>query len=272
LVAIARHSIAPFLALLLCFTQGSARSRPSADDLHAQAVAAVLARDFSSPDISFIFLDGQGRVLARQWDNADDEIAVGSLIKPMIAFAYGRRHAIYPVFRCTGKKTCWLPRGHGTVSIREAIGQSCNSYFRQLAASQPPGFAAPFLREVGLNDDTDGHSGRAAPMALARAYLQLAARSSEAAVRPVIEGMEISARRGTAKEAGMAVSRIAIAAKTGTAPCSHSRKAPGDGFALVMMPPQGPRAVLLVRVHGKPGSAAAETAGRMLVAAENGGQ
>jgi cell division protein FtsI/penicillin-binding protein 2 len=88
----------------------------------------------------------------------------------------------------------------------------------------------------------------------------------------VIEGMEISARRGTAKAAGSAVGSMPIAAKTGTAPCSHPRKAPGDGFALVMTPPQGPRAVLLVRVHGKPGSAAAETAGRMLAAVENGAQ
>jgi cell division protein FtsI/penicillin-binding protein 2 len=78
--------------------------------------------------------------------------------------------------------------------------------------------------------------------------------------------MAFSAQKGTGKAAGEALLHVSAMAKTGTAPCIHANKAPGDGFALVMSPADHPRAVLLVRLHGRPGSIAAGVAGRMIAA------
>jgi cell division protein FtsI/penicillin-binding protein 2 len=79
----------------------------------------------------------------------------------------------------------------------------------------------------------------------------------------------LSAQKGTAKAAGAELRHLPALAKTGTAPCTHPRKAPGDGFALVMAPADHPRTVLLVRLHGRPGSMAAGIAGRMIAAVES---
>jgi len=82
----------------------------------------------------------------------------------------------------------------------------------------------------------------------------------------VLQGMVLSAQKGTGRAAGEALPRASAMAKTGTAPCTHAKKAPGDGFALVMSPADHPRAVLLVRLHGRPGLIAAGVAGRMISA------
>jgi cell division protein FtsI/penicillin-binding protein 2 len=80
--------------------------------------------------------------------------------------------------------------------------------------------------------------------------------------------MALSAQKGTGKAAGESLPHVSAMAKTGTAPCTHAKKAPGDGFALVMSPADHPRAVLLVRLHGRPGFVAAGVAGRMIAAVE----
>jgi len=56
--------------------------------------------------------------------------------------------------------------------------------------------------------------------------------------------------------------------KTGTAVCLHTPRAPGDGFAIVMTPSTEPELLLMVRMHGVPGSRAAFTAGRILLRLE----
>src|SRR3984885_2823191 len=67
---------------------------------------------------------------------------------------------------------------------------------------------------------------------------------------------------------GAAVDRILpfpdALVKTGTAPCTHSPRAPGDGFAIVLTHADQPKILLMVRVHGVPGAQAAKTAGLML--------
>jgi len=83
-------------------------------------------------------------------------------------------------------------------------------------------------------------------------------------VLPVRQGLALSAQKGTGKAAGASLPHNAVLAKTGTAPCTHAKKAPGDGFALVMSPADHPREVLLVRLHGRPGYIAAGVAGRMI--------
>jgi cell division protein FtsI/penicillin-binding protein 2 len=237
-------------------------------DLHAQSASAVLAREFNDPDLSYLVLDENGQVIAQRWEHPERELPVGSLVKPFVAVAYGQTHPTSPLFRCTGKKTCWLPRGHGTLNIREAIAFSCNSYFHQLIAGAGPDLA-PELKNYPVRLASNGSAEAwAAPLPLAEAYLELTRHPRDAAVVPVLQGMTLSAQKGTGKAAGEALLPISAMAKTGTAPCTHAKKAPGDGFALVMSPADHPRAVLLVRLHGRPGFIAAGVAGRMIAAVE----
>ena len=247
----------------------------SAQDLHAQAAAALLARDFTSPDLSYLLLDENGRVIAQRWDHIEREVPVGSLVKPFLAVAYGQTHRTFPRFRCVGKKTCWLPRGHGTLQLRDAIALSCNSYFHQLVAGAGRDFERAFmsfdLHGDGARQEPSPSSGSAAPLKLARTYLELTRRSRDPAVAPALEGLALSAKMGTGKAAGAEMPNTPMLAKTGTAPCTHAKKAPGDGFALLMAPADHPRAVLLIRLHGRPGYIAAGVAGRMLAEVESGG-
>ena len=256
----------------LCAAPQQTGSQTSSGDLHSQAAAAVLQQQFADPDVSYLLVDHKGQIVAQRWEEAQREVTVGSLIKPFIAVAYGRSHSSFPVYRCTGGKVCWLPRGHGKLGIRDAIALSCNSYFYQLYAQGAPGFAGPVLRSFGLNATTDGRSGSASPVALAKAYLELAAQRRDKALSSVIEGMALSAKRGTGKAAGAELHGLSVLAKTGTAPCIHSRAVPGDGFAVLITPVDRAEQVLLVRVHGKPGSFAAGVAGKMLAAIENAGE
>jgi cell division protein FtsI/penicillin-binding protein 2 len=274
--AINKRTLATSAVILLCLGQRSVFSCV-AQDLRSQAAAATLARQFSSPDLSFLLLDDNGNVIAQRWDHPEREVPVGSLIKPFLAVAYRRTHASFPRFHCAGKATCWLPRGHGTLGIRQAIALSCNSYFHQLVADAEPGFAAPILEHFGLTAGTSEvdmvqQGGVASPLVLAKAYLELANHSRDEAEVPVLQGMALSAQKGTAKAAGAELPHLPALAKTGTAPCIHPRKAPGDGFALVMAPADHPRSVLLVRLHGRPGSMAAAVAGRMIAAVESSDQ
>ncbi len=263
-------------AVMLCLGQCAAPQGIAAADLHAQATAAVLETKFPSPDLSFLVLDESGKVIAQRWDEPAQETPIGSLTKPFVAVAYGRTHRSFPQYRCEGKQTCWLPRGHGTLGIRDAIALSCNSYFHQLVAGAAPGFALSTLESFGLTslawaEDKHGPAGKAVPLALAHAYLELVKHSQEEAVVPVLEGMELSAQRGTAAAVAVELPRLLALAKTGTAPCTHRRRAPGDGFALVMAPADHPRVIVLVRTHGKPGSFAAGVAGRMIATIESQG-
>lgn len=242
----------------------------AAQDLHAQSAKAALERDFNDPDLSYILLDENGQIMAERWEHSGSDIPVGSLLKPFFAVAYGRTHHSFPTFYCAGKKTCWLPRGHGALHIREAIAFSCNSYFHQLVASAGRGFR-PAMEGFDLHTSGERTLSTAAPLALARAYLELTRHSQEAEVRPVLDGMVLSAQRGTAKAIAKELPAMTALAKTGTAPCTHAKKAPGDGFALVMAPADHPRAVLLVRLHGKPGFMAADLAGRMIAKVEDSG-
>jgi cell division protein FtsI/penicillin-binding protein 2 len=252
--------------------------RPAAvavvQDLHTQSASAALARDFSDPDLSYLLLNEDGQIMAQRWDNMERDIPVGSLTKPFMAVAYGRTHQTFPTYRCVGKKTCWLPRGHGTLHIREAIAFSCNSYFHQLLAGAGGGLG-PAMESFELHASRGpraaGSFTTASPLALARAYLELSRHAQEREVRPVLQGLVLSAQKGTAKAVSTEMPGLLALAKTGTGPCTHAKKAPGDGFAVVMAPAEHPRAVLLVRVHGRPGFIAADLAGRMLAEVESSG-
>jgi hypothetical protein len=266
--AITKWNLVTAVILTLCTGESAVHSRVAAQDLHSQSAAAVLARDFNDPDLSYLLLDENAQIIAQRWEHPERELPVGSLVKPFLAVAYGQTHRTFPEFLCTGKKTCWLPRGHGKLQIRDAIALSCNSYFHQLVAGAGPKFAQA-LNSYPVHLPVNGSAAGWAPaLALAMAYLELTRHPRDPAILPVLQGMELSAQKGTGKAAGEALPHSSALAKTGTGPCTHKKKAPGDGFALVMSPADHPRAILLVRLHGRPGFIAAGIAGHILAAVE----
>lgn len=291
--------IAGLCAGLLAFIPSSVRAQSPAPNrgdgsadvpgtsLFAQSASQALQRDFPSDDISFFLLDVQtGEVLASRWDHPETPIPLGSLVKPFTALAYGELHEFkYPVHICRGTSSgCWRPRGHGAVDLTSAIAYSCNSYFRVLTANMTAAQIAPTAASFGLQPPAPGISGPAlaglgdhgldnhrfenqwlvSPLNMARAYLELLRRRDQPGVLLILSGMEKSARQGTGAEVDRALERFGALAKTGTAPCTHAKHAPGDGFTVALAPAERPQVLLLVRVHGVPGAQAAKTAGQML--------
>jgi hypothetical protein len=106
-------------------------------------------------------------------------------------------------------------------------------------------------------------------VSLAQAYLELVRERAQPGVREILDGMALSARRGTGVQVHRAFPSADALVKTGTAACTHSRHAPGDGFSVVLVPADDPQILLLVRVHGVPGAQVAKTAGQMLRRIEN---
>jgi cell division protein FtsI/penicillin-binding protein 2 len=243
--------------------------------LLAQTAQATLDRNFPSADISYLLIDASGNVLAERWP-VQSAIAPGSLVKPFLAIAYGEQHYDhFPTVRCLGTEShCWLPRGHGSLGLEEAIAQSCNAYFLELAAELNRKRAAETFRRYGLNGPAAdaatesliglGGEWKVSPLALAKAYLQIEREQQSATQGRVIKGMLASASMGTARAVDAALGRDAALAKTGTAVCSHTPSAAADGFTVVLYPAQQPRLLLLVRVHGVTGAESAKTAGAML--------
>jgi cell division protein FtsI/penicillin-binding protein 2 len=287
---VAIRPIALLLALaLLSLSPSSSRagapSTNSEDDLasnphaslFAQAAAEAIERNFPSRDISFLLLDAStGNVLASRWDHPATPIPMGSLFKPFAALAYGEQHEFqYPVHTCRGAATgCWLPRGHGKVNLTSAIAQSCNSYFRMLTADMTSTDVAPTATRFGLAPPPRtaagaqlaglGNDWRTSPLRMARAYIELARDRDQPAVSQILDGMAESARYGTAAALHRALPSLDALAKTGTAACTHVHRSPGDGFVVVLIPADHPQLLFLIRVHGVPGSHAAQTAAQML--------
>jgi cell division protein FtsI/penicillin-binding protein 2 len=218
-------------------------------------------------DVSYLIVDVRTREIVKQdWPAADQPIPVGSLVKPFTALATS---GPFPELVCNGAiDHCWLAKGHGKIGFRDALANSCNSYFLQLARNvdahslavvaakfgiPPPDLEKPEAR-IGLGNDW-----RISPLALTRAYCELTSRSVEPRVAEILAGMKLAAESGTAS----AIGRGALA-KTGTAPCVAQRKHKGDGFTIVLAPSEAPRIAILVRVHGVPGAEAAKSAAIVL--------
>jgi hypothetical protein len=277
------RQIVPLLALILVVPLRS-HGRPHAPNvradrgsLFAQSAAQALNHDFPNPDISFLLLDARsGQVLASRWEQPDLPIPLGSLAKPFAALAYGEQHEFrYPAHFCEGTATgCWRPGGHGDVDLTSAIAYSCNSYFRFLTADLDAVDVEPTATRFGIETPDREASGaelaglgtrwRISPLRMAHAYLELAHQGQNPAVRQILDGMARSGRLGTGAEVDRAVQSSRALVKTGTAACTHPRRAPGDGFTVALVPQDDPRILLMVRVHGAPGSQAAKIAGQIL--------
>jgi cell division protein FtsI/penicillin-binding protein 2 len=219
--------------------------------------------------VDYLVVDVRTReVLQRHWQDAEAPIPVGSLVKPFAALAYA---GDFPEFFCRGAADrCWLPHGHGRLTFRKALAQSCNAYFLNLARGVDPATLAVVASKFGISapaaDSAEARIGlgqewKISPLALAGAYAELAARASEPRVAEILAGMRGAARNGTARAIGRDAT---VLAKTGTAPCIAARRHTGDGFTVALDPADDPRIVLLVRVHGVPGAEAAKSAARVL--------
>lgn len=230
-------------------------------------IPLFLAATIPAGGVDSIAIDVNTRaVIERKWADIDTPIPLGSLVKPFTALAYPRE---FPQYECKGAASgCWLARGHGRLRFGEALAESCNAYFLNLAR----GVDAQTLRTVAAKFGIDaprterveariglGDDWRIAPIAMLRAYAELAARRGEPRVNEILRGLEMAAQAGTARALG----RGALA-KTGTAPCVDGRGHAGDGFTIVMKPAEAPRIALLVRVHGTTGAEAAKVAARIV--------
>jgi len=203
-----------------------------------------------------------------------------SLVKPFTALAYAQHHDYhYPTYVCHGTAGgCWRPRSHGRLDIASALAFSCNSYFRELAARVNAGDLQRLAAQLSLDPPEStlagpslmgiGNEWLISPQHIAQAYLELARRREEPGVREILVGLADSAEWGTGSGVGRALPRTSALVKTGTAVCRHPHRAPGDGFVVALSPADSPEFLLLVRVHGVPGAAAAQTAGRMLARLE----
>ena len=270
--------IPALLAILLALAFAGARAIAAPEDsLFAQSAAGILERDFTSPDLSFLLLDARtGKLMVSRWKDSDVPIPMGSLVKPFTAIAYGEQHEFrFPEHVCRGAASgCWRPRGHGHIDLTNAVAYSCNSYFETLSAhltaqdvastaarfdiEPPPTFATgPAL--VGI-----GQQWVISPTRMSHAYLELVRRREQPGIREIIDGMALSARQGTGASVDHALTYGNALVKTGTAPCTHAKRAPGDGFAIALWPADHPRVLLLVRVHGVPGALAAKSAAEIL--------
>ena len=261
----------------------SSRTLKRALYVYAVIVALMLAAPMAARgastahEPSYLLLDATtGRVLDAQWDDPGRPLPVGSLIKPFTALAYAEGHRFtYPTLVCRGSADgCWLPTGHGRVSMAAAIAGSCNAYFRQLSQGTSPDMLVSILRRFGMRASASdvtpasmvglGESLKLAPSAIAHGYLEIVTRATQPGVAPIVEGMMTSSRTGTGRAVGAALGHADAFVKTGTAPCVHPDKASGDGYTVVVYPADRPRVVLIVQAHGRTGAETAGLAGALL--------
>lgn len=222
--------------------------------------------DRVAPEAEYLVVNVRTReVLASRWPDAQVPIPLGSLVKPFTALAF---HGSFPEYECQGGDTCWLKKGHGRLNFTQALADSCNSYFLQLAqhvdATDLRRIAAKYQLPAPALDTPETRIGlgtgwQISPLALTRAYAELSQRSGEPVVAQILHGFAESARSGTA-----AAIRPGALAKTGTARCLSNLHHSTDGYTIVLEPADAPRIALLVRVHNVPGAEAAKTAARIL--------
>jgi len=233
--------------------------------------------------VSYVIVSTEtSEIVEANWQRLDRPVPAGSLVKPFTALAYAETHSFrYPKLRCRGAEDeCWLPKGHGSVGIEQALAQSCNTYFQYLAdrvlwadietVARRFGLAAPPMDApagayIGL-----GSEWKLQPLAVVRAYEELVRGSGNPGIERLLQGLALGSRGGTGSGIGRALDGAAALAKTGTSTCSHlgdpERKASnGDGYVIALYPAEAPRYTMLVQVHGVPGRVAAIVGGKILV-------
>ncbi|MBN2541234.1 hypothetical protein JXI42_00050 [bacterium] len=238
-----------FILLFLIVLMNAAR----ADDLD------LLLKDFSG--ICCVINPQNGQELFYYNSLPDSELCfpIGSTIKVFTSIAAHRQGVLDPeeIFVCAPTsidspitKRCWYTPGHGTQSYVEALGNSCNAYFLNLAEKVDFKMFLETLQDYKLIDNNYkpcqnnresqvramvgiDNSIRVSLKSLLLAYGSLfnggvlySGSGEKAAafsldtelLKSICEGMEYSAYSGTSIEAQKRVMLSRILAKTGTAP------------------------------------------------------
>jgi cell division protein FtsI/penicillin-binding protein 2 len=268
---------ASILVLLAVASSALLHAQTPRPSLFSQSATWILQRDYASEPTSYLLLDAHsGALLASHWDDYEKPIPLGSLVKPFTALAYADGHAFrYPIYECRGKASgCWQPIPHGRLGITSAVSVSCNAYFIQMAKVVSLEQVGPVAQSFGLEtpdaDSTSanliglGERWRISPIHMAQAYLELVRRKNQPGVAPILEGMRLSAQRGTGAAVDRQLKQTTALVKTGTAACTHSPRSAADGFVIALVPADQPEILLFMRVHGVAGAKAAEFAGQAL--------
>ena len=177
---------------------------------------------------------------------AEAQLPVGSLQKPFLVRAWARSHRAEatPRFTCTRTSGCWRPSGHGTLDLRGAIRESCNTYFRMLARETPPREIRASSEEAGFSwmgemteAETIGLKGPAGvtvePERLLASYVDLV--RTPWAAREDVRGEMLSGLRDAAGDGTAAGLRLwGFMAKTGTVPALDGALLKTSGFAMVL--------------------------------------
>ena len=90
----------------------------------------------------------------------------GSTIKPIVALSALENGIVNTSFtvRCTGKTEmygqtyhCWKKKGHGYVSLRNAMKQSCDTYFYEVARKLGVDKLSETAKKFGLGEKVFGN-------------------------------------------------------------------------------------------------------------------
>ena len=201
-------------------------------------VASTRADDFES------WVMTRGQILSAR-HSGDEALPVGSLQKPFLVRAWASSHptTAIPSHACTRTSGCWRPGGHGVLDLRVAIRESCNTYFRRLAAETPRAAIDASFRDAGFQwtgemteAETIGLPGfarvRVAPNRLLPAFDDLVRRpwqTREDVRQEMLLGLKDAAEQGTASGGRL----WGFMGKTGTVPALDGTPLKTSGFALL---------------------------------------
>lgn len=255
----------------------------------AQSRIAVkdTAHDVRAMHASVLVMDvASGRTLSSLGD-VDVRSKPGSVLKPLVLTVALRAHIVTErdTVACRGTLTvaghnlaCSHPRDLVVLDAREALANSCNTYFATLARRMPAETLTEGLRSFGVLPSHVPHDAddrvlmvlglesiTVSPSSLANAYRQLALAMSvpgDHAARAVEEGMLQSVRTGMAHAAN--VKDVALGGKTGTVDDSGGRS--HGWFAGIVFDAEGraQRVVIVFTPTGN-GNDAATLAKRVVV-------
>ena len=286
------------LFVFLCFTVA----------LNAATNRDVIGEKLANQNSAAVIVSAQtGKVLGSgHQEMLQKQYPPGSLIKIFTVIAFYREHGEkFPVLACprtlaSDPNGCWDRNGHGQVGIVQAIGHSCNVYFRQLAKQTSP---EQFQKSLQMFDLAGGDpltdpekvmvgsslEWTVSPMLLLRAYCSLfnggylyatdaapEARQhlpekhivlEEPLKRIITRGMQLSSEHGTSLEAKR-VSGQNILGKTGTSLLWNDGKVnwrETQGWWIGLYPIENPKVAVLTFVpHGRGSTHAAPLGGRVL--------
>jgi YD repeat-containing protein len=171
----------------------------------------------------------EGEALSPEAPSAFAPEAVGSIQKPWVlkAWAIHNSSKAAPQIFCPGSPDCWRIGGHGWLGLRRATAESCNAYFRKLAAEVSEQELEEAFREAGFETSLPltpdraiglgGSSGAItiSPFKLLNAFRELIRQpwpSGETHRLELLRGLEEAGRSGTAAGSGLR----GLLVKTGT--------------------------------------------------------